>query len=103
MPTQLFDAAGMPIAPAPAAQEQTPVFTESIGGALIDSARISVMAAMQFFPEPSLSAYPDHPDVQQCLLEAMEWLNAARAITVEQSAAPPTSLHVIAPTGRTVR
>jgi hypothetical protein len=39
------------------------------------------------------------PTAQECLDQAMQWLNAARSLTSEQSAAPPTSLHVVAPAG----
>jgi hypothetical protein len=77
-----------------------PVFNESIGDALIDSARISVMAAMQARPahERPLIVMPgddDSPTVSDCLAQAMQWLDAARSLATEPSAAPPTSIHVV--------
>jgi hypothetical protein len=84
--------------------EPTPVFRESIGGALIDSARISIMAAMSMLPPPLIISLPEEvldPDeaaasVHGCLEQAMQWLDGARALTVE-AGAPVTSLHVISP------
>lgn len=84
------------------ATEGTPVFTESIGAALIDSARISVMAAMSMLPAPLIITLPEEvldPDeaaasVHGCLEQAMQWLDGARVITVQQGA-PVTSLHVV--------
>jgi hypothetical protein len=85
------------------ADKLTPMFSEKIGGALIDSARISVMAALEAFPEskiilPSEMAddpIVDPPTLQACLAQAMEWLNLARVRSLEQSGTPPTSLHVV--------
>lgn len=80
-------------------QKEIPVFDQSIGEALIDSARISVMGALHFLPEePSRILLPSDstpPSVRDCLAEAMAWLDAARALSIEQMAAPPTSLHVV--------
>jgi hypothetical protein len=88
--------------PEPAAAEATPpVFNESIADALIDSARISVMAAIELRPfyERPLIVMPDDeaqpPNVHECLSQAMQWLNAARAMTIEQAALAPTSIHVV--------
>jgi hypothetical protein len=82
---------------------EPPVYNESIGGALIDSARISVMAALHVLPPPPnfarivLPGDEDEPPVivQECLEQAMQWLNRARELTVIQSGVPPTSLHVV--------
>lgn len=82
-------------------QQAVPVFDESIGGALIDAARINVMAAMAAFPEvgPSILLPGDEdlpPTLTDCLRQAQQWLDAARAITVQMPQAPPmTSLHVV--------
>lgn len=75
-----------------------PVFKESMAGALIDSARISVMAALSMLPAPpSLILAPDAPTpewtTEECLEQAMSWLDAARMHTIEDGA-PVTSLHV---------
>jgi hypothetical protein len=82
------------------AGKQLPLFVETIGGSLIDSARISVMAAMAMIPEhrivlPGGGEDPDAPNLHNCLEEAMEWLNAARVQSIERSRTPPTSLHVV--------
>lgn len=65
------------------AKTPTPVFNETIGGALIDSARISVLAALSVLPNSSpivLSPLDDDgPSLHDCLGQAMEWLDAARA------------------------
>jgi hypothetical protein len=37
--------------------------------------------------------------VHECLAQAAQWLDAARAFTIEQAATPPTSLHVVAGRG----
>lgn len=73
-----------------------PVTIEAMGGALIDSARITVMAAMGLLPQKRIitAADDEGPNVHNCLEEAMMWLDAARAITIEQGA-PVTSLHVV--------
>jgi len=84
-----------------------PVFRESLAGALIDSARISVMAALAMLPPPEgpliilPGAPPDMADDPSatphgCLEEAMQWLDAARVHTVD-AGAPVTSLHVAGP------
>lgn len=83
--------------------EEIPVFRESIGSALIDSARISVMAALMLLPPRAaesriiLASDPDYqpPEASPhgCLEQAMEWLDAARVHTIE-AGAPVTSLHV---------
>jgi hypothetical protein len=81
-----------------------PVFEESLGSALIDAARISVMAALTLLPPPPapLIILPGAADemaedaaatTHGCLEQAMQWLDAARAHTVENGA-PVTSLHV---------
>lgn len=86
---------------------EIPHFQESLGGSLIDAARISVMGAMALLPAPDVPRIilPNTADqmaddaaasVHGCLEQAMEWLNAARAFTMEQMAAqghPPTSFH----------
>jgi len=75
-----------------------PVFDETIGGALIDAARINVMAARTAFPAASVVLLPgdeDEPTIAVCLEQAAQWLDAARAMTIEQATAPPTSLHQI--------
>lgn len=82
------------------------LFRESIGAALIDSARISVMAALEMLPSPPapLIVLPGTPEqeaddaaasVHGCLEQAMEWLDAARVHTVA-AGAPVTSLHAVA-------
>lgn len=85
--------------------QSVPVFDEEMGGALIDAARISVMAAMRDFPEPSsaLVVPGDEPrhTVGDCLAEAMMWLDAARGLSMQGKA--PTSLHVVTGGGRTRR
>jgi hypothetical protein len=76
----------------------TPVYAESIGGALIDSARISVMAAGSIIPPQSQLVLPGDsgaPNIHDCLEQAMQWLDAARAQTVERATTPPTSFHVV--------
>jgi hypothetical protein len=85
---------------------EPPVFEESIGGALIDAARINVMAALHVLPPPQaldkiVLPGEDHPNAHDCLKRAMELLNAARALTVAQSQATPTSLHVVSTGGST--
>ncbi|MFL5912750.1 MAG: hypothetical protein ACJ768_19565 [Gaiellaceae bacterium] len=81
-----------------------PVFQESMAGALIDSARISVMAALSLLPprEAPLIILPGEEEelaeeaagtVDGCLEQAMEWLDAARRHTVA-AGAPVTSLHI---------
>lgn len=88
-------------------QEHVPVFQESMGGALIDSARISVMAALAMLPprEAPLIILPGTEEqmagdaaatAEGCLEQAMEWLDAARVHTVA-AGAPVTSLHVAGP------
>jgi len=75
-----------------------PVFVESLGGALIDAARISLMGATALLPRESPIIRPgteQGPSVHECLDEAMAWLDAARAQTIEQSGTPPTSFHVV--------
>lgn len=79
----------------------TPVFDETIGEALIDAARINVMAALQAFPLALGIVLPgvgvgdsEEPGVADCLAQAMEWLNVARALTLEGKP-PPTSLHLV--------
>lgn len=77
-----------------------PLYKESIGGALIDSARISVMAAAGMIPRsqiivPDAIVAGDTASVHNCLEEAMSWLDAARALTIEHGAQPPTSIHVV--------
>jgi hypothetical protein len=85
------------------AKMPVPVFNESIGGALIDSARISVIAALSVLPNSSpivLSPLEeDGPSLHDCLGQAMEWLDAARVQTIERGA-PVTSLHTVDRSGR---
>lgn len=87
-------------------ETQVPVFREHMGGALIDSARISVMAALAMLPPPDapLIVLPGNAEeesedaagsIHGCLEQAMEWLDAARVHTIE-AGAPVTSLHVAA-------
>lgn len=81
-----------------------PVYRESLSGALIDSARISVMAAIALLPPadapriilPGDSHDPTDPTAtsQGCLDEAMAWLDAARVHTLNAGAIA-TSLHVV--------
>ncbi len=78
-----------------------PVFDETIAGALIDAARINVMAARTAFDSQiPLIAIPgdadDVPTLAECLAQAATWLDAARAITITRSPAEPTSIHVVA-------
>jgi hypothetical protein len=93
--------ASIPDAATAAAGHTPPMFQESMAGALIDSARISVMASMGMLPAYSRIVLPgdedEPPNVHDCLDQAMQWLNAARAQTIEQSGTPPTSLHIIQP------
>ncbi len=114
--------ASAPQASAPDAS--TPHYIESLAGALIDSARISVMAAIAMLPAPPAPLIvlpgpaaprglrrPGTPEQMAddaaatphgCLEEAMQWLNAARVHTAGELAAkgvPPTSLHEITPAG----
>lgn len=82
-----------------------PVFRESMAGALIDSARISVVVALSMLPPPIVplivlpgsaeeEAEDAAADAQGCLEQAMEWLDAARLHTIA-AGAPVTSLHSI--------
>lgn len=77
----------------------TPVFDETMGGALIDAARINVMAALRACPAFErrivVPGIEERPSVHECLAEAMQWLDAARALAIEQLPEPPTSLHVV--------
>jgi len=77
------------------------VVVESLPAALIDGARISVMAAHTMFasdptmaPLIVLPGEEEVPTVIECLGQAMQWLNAARELAA-QAGPPPTSLHVI--------
>lgn len=84
-----------------------PVFGETIGGALIDAARINVMAAMRAFPEvgPSILLPGDEdlpPTIHDCLAQAAQWLDAARAISVQMTPEAVTSLHVVESSNREV-
>lgn len=85
-----------------------PMFEESLAGALIDSARISVMAATALLPHTPhpapLIILPGTEEqqaedaactVEGCLEQAMQWLDAARGFTV-LAGAPVTSLHAVA-------
>lgn len=80
-------------------QAAPPVFDETLGGALIDAARINVMAALEACPAFErrivLAGEPEPPTVHECLAEAMEWLNMARALSIEQNPAALTSLHLV--------
>lgn len=89
------------------AESDVPVFQESMAGALIDSARISVMAALSMLPprEAPLIVLPGTEQqmaedaaagAEGCLEQAMAWLDAARVHTVA-AGAPVTSLHVAGP------
>lgn len=84
---------------------QVPVFQETIAGSLIDSARISVVAALSLLPPPEapLIVLPGSEQqmsedaaasVHGCLEQAMEWLDAARRHTIV-AGAPVTSLHAV--------
>jgi len=84
--------------------ESIPVFNESMAGALIDSARISVMAALSMLPPPEapLIILPGNEQeesedaaasIDGCLEQAMQWLDAARSHSIDRGA-PVTSLHV---------
>lgn len=85
------------------AQADIPVYLESLGGSLIDAARISVMGAIALLPAPRapLIITTDRPQpsddpsasAQGCLEQAMNWLEAARVLTID-AGAPVTSLHV---------
>jgi hypothetical protein len=83
-----------------AGDDTPPIFDESIGGALLDAARINVMAAMQAFPAANvqLIVLPGEeegpPTLAECLAQAMQWLDAARAMTVQQGPTP-TSIHIV--------
>jgi hypothetical protein len=91
-----------------------PVYLESMGGSLIDSARISVMAALALLPPPAAplivlpgsaeqEADDDAASVHGCLGQAMEWLDVARAHAIrslEAKGAPPTSFHVVQDAGQ---
>lgn len=90
-------------------ESEVPLYIESLGGALIDAARISVMGALALLPsaEEQLIILPGEPDgsaedaaatVQGCLTQAMQWLDAARehsAGALTAKGAPPTSFHSI--------
>jgi hypothetical protein len=89
---------------APPSVPTIPVYAESLVGALIDSARISVMAALALRPEPPapLIITPGMPEemaddvaasIDGCLDQAMQWLDLARAAAAVE--VPPTSLHVV--------
>lgn len=84
-----------------------PVFHETMAGALIDSARISVTAALAMLPPPDVPLIVLPGDAEEmaedaaatvhgCLEQAMEWLDAARVHSVA-AGAPVTSLHVAGP------
>lgn len=92
-------------------QPEIPVYQESLGGALIDSARISVMAALAMLPAlpappAPLIILPGREDemaedamatLHGCLEQAMQWLDAARTHAASELVAkgvPLTSLHV---------
>ena len=92
-------------APDVGSDKQVPVFQETIAGSLIDSARISVIAALSLLPQPDapLIVLPGTENemsedaavsVHGCLEQAMEWLDAARQHTIV-AGAPVTSLHAI--------
>lgn len=85
--------------------QNVPVFEESMAGALIDSARISVMAALSMLPprDAPLIILPGAEEqmaedaagtVEGCLEQAMQWLDGARSLTVV-AGAPVTSLHTV--------
>lgn len=80
---------------AAAAADEPELFEETIGGALIDAARISTMAALRDFPPPAiiLPNAGEEPSVGECLAQALNWLELARALSIEQSPHPVTSLH----------
>jgi hypothetical protein len=92
-------------APNVESDKEIPVFQETIAGSLIDSARISVIAALSLLPPPDapLIILPGTEQemseeaavsVHGCLEQAMEWLDAARRHTIV-AGAPVTSLHTI--------
>lgn len=92
--------------------EAVPVYIESLGGSLIDAARIAVMGALAMLPPPvaPLIVLPGTDDqmaddaaatAHGCLEQAMQWLDAARVHAAGELAAkgaPPTSFHAIRPT-----
>ena len=79
-------------------EEVIPVTTETIGGSLIDSARISVMAASALLPVKRIILANEDPraSVHACLDQAMNWLDMARELTIEDGA-PVTSVHIVKP------
>lgn len=97
-PSLLVDATGQDLPPSEERQQPIPVSIESMGGSLIDSARITVFAAIGILPEyqplPESPLEDTHPSLHDCLQQAMQWLDAARGITVEMGA-PVTSLHTV--------
>lgn len=99
-----------PVTEKPRDEPDVPVYLESIGGALIDAARISVMGALALLPPPiaPLIILPGTTDemaedaansVHGCLEQAMQWLDAARVQAAgelaEKGVDAVTSLHAI--------
>lgn len=79
-------------------EKTVPVFQESMGGALIDAARISITAAHALLPKKPaklvlMQGEQPTPTAHECLEEAMNWLDAARAQTVSEE--DLTSVHVV--------
>lgn len=73
-------------------------YAESIGSALIDAARISIMGALAMLPDAPMIVPPGDenvPCVQNCLDQAMQWLEAARVRTIELGYTKPTSIHAV--------
>lgn len=88
------------------AEAGVPMFNETMAGALIDSARISVTAARSLLPPPSetplimLAGEEEAPPtVHECLEQAASWLDAARVQSLV-AGAPVTSLHHVPERGR---
>lgn len=72
-----------------------PVTKESLAGALLDAARINVVAAMSLLPAPAAIIQSEDEDpgleLQMCLEQAANWLDHARAMV----RGPVTSVHVV--------
>src|SRR5579871_5383552 len=82
----------------PSAPGMPGVYRETLGGAMIDAARISVqgaLALLQLPPRIVLPGDPDLPSLEDCLLQAANWLDAARALACDQAPSAPTSVHVV--------
>jgi len=78
-----------------------PIFDETLGGALIDAAGIAIMAALHAFTSAAarvlVAGDEQTPTIADCLQQAMEWIRAARMLTLADASDAPTSLHVLQP------